>query len=99
VALGQAGGLDADAVSGVLTASGLRRGERRIRPAGLTERQVEVLRLVASGMSNREIAKRLVISLRTAEHHVQDVYLKIGASSRAGAALFAIEHGLLAKSG
>ena len=99
VAQVRAGRLDADAVSGVLTAAGLRRGERRIRPAGLTERQVEVLRLVASGMSNREISKRLLISPRTAEHHVQDVYLKIGASSRAGAALFAMEHGLLAKSG
>jgi HD-GYP domain-containing protein (c-di-GMP phosphodiesterase class II)/DNA-binding CsgD family transcriptional regulator len=99
VAQGQAGRLDADAVSGVLTAAGLRRGERHTRPSGLTGRQVEVLRLVASGMSNREIAKRLVISPRTAEHHVQDVYLKIGASSRAGAALFAMEHGLLAKSG
>jgi len=99
VAQGRAGRLDADAVSGVLTAAGLRRGERRIRPAGLTERQAEVLRLVASGISNREIAKRLVISPRTAEHHVQDVYLKIGASSRAGAALFAMEHGLLANLG
>ena len=50
---------------------------------------------MAQGMSNREIADRLVISRRTAEHHVQDVYLRIGVSTRAAAALFAMEHGLL----
>ena len=55
---------------------------------------MEVLRLVARGLSNREIAERLVISSRTAEHHVQDIYLKIGVSTRAAAALFAMEHGL-----
>jgi DNA-binding NarL/FixJ family response regulator len=65
------------------------------RPAGLTERQVEVLRLVAQGLSNPKIAQRLVIARRTAEHHVQDVYARIGVSSRAGAALFAMEHDLL----
>jgi DNA-binding NarL/FixJ family response regulator len=54
-----------------------------------------VLRLVAAGLSNPEIARRLVISPRTAEHHVQHVYAKIGVSSRAAAALFALEHGLL----
>ena len=89
------GRLDGDAVAAVLDAAGHRRGRRRERPAGLTERQLEVLRLVAAGRSNREIADNLVISTRTAEHHVQDVYLRIGAKSRAGAALFAMEHGLL----
>jgi DNA-binding CsgD family transcriptional regulator len=93
------GRLDGDAVATVLQASGLRGGVRRGRPAGLTERQVDVLRLVAAGMSNRDIAKRLVISGRTAEHHVQDIYLKIGASTRAAAALFAMEHGLIDKPG
>jgi DNA-binding NarL/FixJ family response regulator len=58
-----------------------------------------VLRLLAEGMSNRDIARRLVISPRTAEHHVQDIYLKIGATSRAAAALYAMEHGLLDKPG
>jgi DNA-binding NarL/FixJ family response regulator len=53
------------------------------------------LRLVAEGLSNREIADRLSVSPRTAEHHVQHIYAKIGASSRASAALFAMEHGLL----
>jgi HD-GYP domain-containing protein (c-di-GMP phosphodiesterase class II)/DNA-binding CsgD family transcriptional regulator len=95
----RAGELDADAVAAVLSAGGLRRGQRTIHPAGLTVRQVEVLRLVAAGSSNRDIAERLVISTRTAEHHVQDIYLKIGASTRAGAALYAMEHGLLDKTG
>ena len=50
---------------------------------------------MARGLSNREIAEQLVLSTRTAEHHVQHVYAKIGVSSRAAAALFAMEHGLL----
>jgi DNA-binding NarL/FixJ family response regulator len=54
-----------------------------------------VLRLVASGLSNRQIAHTLVISPRTAENHVQHVYTKIGASTCAAAAMFAMEHGLL----
>jgi len=95
----RAGRLDGDAVAAVLDAAGHRSGQRRPRPAGLSERQVDVLRLMAAGMSNRDIAKRLVISTRTAEHHVQDIYTKIGVSTRAGAALFAMEHGLLEKSG
>jgi DNA-binding NarL/FixJ family response regulator len=61
----------------------------------LSEREIEVLRLVAEGLSNREIGNRLFVSPRTAEHHVQHIYAKIGASSRASAALFAMEHGLL----
>jgi len=64
-------------------------------PAGLTQRQVEVLQLVARGLSNPQIADALVVSRRTAEHHVQDVYAKIGVSSRASAALFAMEHDIL----
>jgi DNA-binding NarL/FixJ family response regulator len=64
-------------------------------PAGLSDREVEVLRLVAHGLSNRQIADTLVISPRTAEHHVQHLYTKIGASTRAAAAMFAMEHGLL----
>ena len=94
-----AGRLDEDAVAGVLDAAGHSGRVRRSRPAGLTERQIEVLRLMAQGMSNRELADRLMISRRTAEHHVQDVYLRIGVSTRAAAALFAMEHGLLDKSG
>lgn len=95
----RAGRLDPDAVGAVLDTAGLPRRSRRTRPAGLTDRQVEVLRLVAVGRSNRQIAADLTISRRTAEHHVQDLYAKIGVSSRAGAALFAMEHGLLEKPG
>ena len=92
----RAGRLDAEAVAAVLRADGVERPiDRRELPAGLSEREVEVLRLVAAGCSNREIADRLVISRRTAEHHVQHVYAKIGLSTRAGATLFALEHGLV----
>ena len=65
------------------------------RPAGLTEREVEVLRLAAAGHSVREIARRLVISHHTARHHLESTYSKIGCSTRAAAVLFAAEHGLL----
>ena len=91
----RSGRLDGDAVAAVLVVSGRPARMRRVRPAGLTERQLEVLRLVAAGKSNADIARQLVISSRTAEHHVQAVYLKIGSTSRAAAALFAMEHGLL----
>ena len=89
--------LDAEAVGGVLAAAGHDATIRREPPAGLTDRQVEVLCLVAEGASNAEIAERLVISRRTAEHHVQHIYTKLGVSSRAAAALFAMEHDLLAR--
>ena len=65
------------------------------RPAGLTAREVEVLRLLARGLSNKEIAERLVISPKTAGNHVEHIYAKIDASSRAAAAMFAVQHGLL----
>ena len=93
----RAGRLDSDVVSAVLDAAGQPRTTRRhdLRPAGLSEREIEVLRLVARGCSNPQIAKRLYISRRTAEHHVQHIYTKIGVSSRAAAALFALEHDLL----
>jgi DNA-binding NarL/FixJ family response regulator len=94
----KAGRLDPDAGSAVIEAAGLRRPVRRSRPADLTERQLEVLRLVSRGLSNADIAERLVLSRRTVEHHVQDIYLKIGASTRAGAAIFAMQHGLLDQS-
>ncbi len=90
----RAGLLDADAVAAVLAAAD---GSARRRPsgaAGLTARQLEVLRLVAHGLSNREIARRLGVSPRTVDRHVSDVYQRIGVSSRAAAAMFTIEHGL-----
>lgn len=90
------GRLDADAVVAVLAAAGHDAPVvRRELPAGLTDREVEVLRLVAEGCSNKQIAQRLVISRRTAEYHVQQIYTKIGTSSRAAAAMFAMEHHLL----
>jgi HD-GYP domain-containing protein (c-di-GMP phosphodiesterase class II) len=93
---GRRGVLDADAVNAVLAAAGHEApAARRELPAGLTDREVEVLRLVADGCSNRQIADRLVISRRTAEYHVQQIYTKVGTSSRAAAALFAMEHRLL----
>jgi HD-GYP domain-containing protein (c-di-GMP phosphodiesterase class II) len=93
----RAGRLDGDAAGAVLEAAGQRRPRRRadLRPAGLSEREVEVVRLVAAGCSNPEVADRLVISRRTAEHHVQHIYAKLGVSSRAALALFAIEHELV----
>ncbi|RYP81146.1 HD domain-containing protein [Nocardioides guangzhouensis] len=90
------GGLDADCVAAVIEAAGQPRPRvRRQWPAGLSDREVEVLRLVARGLSNHQIAKRLVISRRTAEHHVQHIYAKIGHPTRAAATLFAMEHDLL----
>jgi HD-GYP domain-containing protein (c-di-GMP phosphodiesterase class II) len=94
----RAGCLDAEAVGAVLDASGQGRRRRRrgdLRPAGLSEREVEVVRLVAEGCSNPEVARRLVISRRTAEHHVQHIYAKLGVSSRPAIALFAMEHELI----
>src|SRR5204862_8353965 len=84
-----------DAAEAVLSAAGHRVPRRREGPAGLTRREVEVLRLVARGLSNKEIAERLVISPKTVSNHVEHIYAKIGASSRAAAGLFAMQHGLL----
>jgi HD-GYP domain-containing protein (c-di-GMP phosphodiesterase class II)/DNA-binding CsgD family transcriptional regulator len=90
------GALDADAVRAVLTVAGHDAPvERPEPPAGLTRREVEVLQLLAVGRTNRQIAAALSISPRTAEQHVQNLYGKIGASTRAAAALFAMEHHLV----
>jgi DNA-binding CsgD family transcriptional regulator len=69
--------------------------KRRRGDHGLTSREVEVLRLIARGRSNREIASALVISERTVARHVQNIFAKLGVSSRASASVFAAEHGLL----
>lgn len=89
-----AGRFDPECVVAVVAAAGERPSRTRW-PEGLSDREVEVLRLVARGLSNRDVAGELHISKRTAEHHVQHIYAKIGASTRAAAALFAVEHGLL----
>jgi DNA-binding NarL/FixJ family response regulator len=91
----RAGRLDDAAVDAVLRAAGHRVGRRRDGPAGLTPREVEVLGLLARGMSNKQIAERLVITPKTAANHVEHIYTKIGASNRAAAGLFATQHGLL----
>jgi HD-GYP domain-containing protein (c-di-GMP phosphodiesterase class II) len=92
----RSGRLDPDAVAAVVEAAGQPRTRRAVSaPSGLSEREIEVLRLIADGLSNPAIAKRLYISRRTAEHHVQHIYTKIGVSSRAAATLFALQNDLL----
>jgi HD-GYP domain-containing protein (c-di-GMP phosphodiesterase class II) len=91
----KSGRLEADAVEAVLAAAGHRVPRRREGPAGLTAREVEVLRLLVRGLSNKEIAGRLVISPKTVSNHLEHIYAKIDASNRAAAALFAVHHGLL----
>jgi HD-GYP domain-containing protein (c-di-GMP phosphodiesterase class II) len=90
------GKLDADAVACVLAAAGERAAPAPARwPADLTDREVEVLRLIARGRSNRQVAERLFISPKTVGRHVENLYAKIDVSSRAAAAVFAMEHRLL----
>lgn len=94
-ALARRGSLCPRAVEAVL---GTKEGKRRPRasyPAGLSEREVEVLRLVARGLTDKEIASKLGISYRTVHHHNQHAYDKVGVSTRAAAALFLIENDLL----
>jgi HD-GYP domain-containing protein (c-di-GMP phosphodiesterase class II)/DNA-binding CsgD family transcriptional regulator len=88
--------LDADAVACVLAAAGRRAAPPSPRwPADLTDREVEVLRLIARGRTNREVAQQLFIAPKTVGRHIENLYRKIGVSSRAAAAVFAMEHGLL----
>ena len=67
------------------------------RPAGLTEREIDVVALLARGLQTKQIAHRLRISAKTADHHIQNAYRKMGVSTRAGATLFAMQHGLIAR--
>jgi HD-GYP domain-containing protein (c-di-GMP phosphodiesterase class II) len=89
------GALDRDAVDAVLAVAGHRVARRKRYAAGLTAREVEVLRLLARGRSTREIAHTLVISPKTAGNHIQSVYDKAGVTTRAAASVFAMQHGLL----
>jgi len=89
------GRLDGDAVEAVLVAAGHRSSVRRARPAGLTVREVEVLRLLIRGLSSKQIATELVISPKTARNHIEHIYAKTGATSRVTASLFALRHGLV----
>jgi DNA-binding NarL/FixJ family response regulator len=93
-----AGRLDREAADAVLSASGLHLNVEvaaRPRPAGLSEREVEVLALLARGRSNKEIARVLGISPKTVGHQVMAAYRKAGVRTRAAATLFALEHRLL----
>lgn len=89
----RAGRLDADAVTAVVEAAG-EKSPRIERPAGLTEREAQVIGLLARGLQTKQVARALGISAKTADHHIQNAYGKIGVSTRAAAALFAMEHGL-----
>jgi len=86
--------LDTHAVEAVLRTAGHPVRNRAPFPAGLTGREVEVLRHVAGGRPNREIAALLSISEKTVRNHVEHIYTKIGVSNRTGAGLFALEHGI-----
>jgi HD-GYP domain-containing protein (c-di-GMP phosphodiesterase class II) len=89
------GRLDATAVAAVLDAAGQEAGRLSPpRPAGLTDREAEVLALVARGLMTKQIGQQLGISPKTADQHIQNVYAKIGVSTRAAATLFATRHGL-----
>jgi HD-GYP domain-containing protein (c-di-GMP phosphodiesterase class II) len=90
---GRLGRIEVDAV---LAASGQLAGPlRRAWPVGLTDREVEVLRLIARGRSNKSVASVLGISAKTVGRHVEHIYGKAEVRTRAGATLFAVEHGLL----
>ncbi|MDQ3660614.1 MAG: HD domain-containing protein [Actinomycetota bacterium] len=90
-----AGRLDANAVTAVLEVSG-QEIPRIERPAGLTKREAQVVGLVARGLQTKQVARALGISVKTADRHIQNAYGKIGVSTRAGTALFAMQHGLAA---
>lgn len=91
----RAGLFDHDVAEAVLAVAGHRVLRRREGPAGLTAREVDVLRLLAVGLSSKEIAAKLVISPKTARNHTEHIYTKIGATNRATASLFAMQNGLL----
>lgn len=89
------GRMDVPCTRVVLEAAGeVRRLPRSVWPSGLTDREVDVLRLVAAGLSNKQIAGRLTLSPKTVGRHAEHIYAKIGVSTRAGAALFAMDQGL-----
>jgi HD-GYP domain-containing protein (c-di-GMP phosphodiesterase class II) len=88
------GRLDPDAVTAVAEAAG-QTPPRVERPGGLTEREAEVIALLARGFQTKQVARALGISVKTADRHIQNAYRKVGVSTRAAATLFAMEHGLI----
>ena len=98
--LASQGVLEHRATHAVLVAAGHGEPEapatRRLRhPGGLSRREVDVLRLAARGLTTQAIADRLYISPKTADHHIQHIYNKIGVSTRAAAALWAMQHAVV----
>ena len=90
-----AGRLCSHAVAAVLSAAGQERPSAPAAPCGLTDREVDVLALLARGLRNKQIAAELFLSPRTVQHHIAHIYDKIDRRTRAGAAMFAMEHRLL----
>ena len=86
--------LDADACAALDSTAGQKPAVRPRTPGNLTEREVEVLRLVSEGQSNRQIATALVVSPKTIEHHVEHIFNKLGVASRTAAGVFAVQNGL-----
>jgi len=91
--------LDRDAVRAVLDAAGAPAPALPALPAGLTERELEILRLLAAGSTKPQIAAELVISQSTVHTHTVHIYAKCDVSTRAGLAMFAMRHGLAARTG
>jgi HD-GYP domain-containing protein (c-di-GMP phosphodiesterase class II) len=90
----RSGHLAPEAVAAVLDSTG-HRVQALERPAGLTERELQVVSLLARGLQTKQIARRLGISAKTADFHIQKAYRKMEVSTRAGATLFAMQHGLV----
>jgi HD-GYP domain-containing protein (c-di-GMP phosphodiesterase class II) len=90
----RAGRLDGDAAEAVLRVVPATRDEAAA--AELTQREVEVLRLLARGLTTEQIAAELAIAHKTADAHVEDVYVKAGVTTRAAATVFALQHDLIA---
>jgi DNA-binding CsgD family transcriptional regulator len=82
-----------------LDASAIGAPRRAHRPSGLTGRELEVLRLLAAGQANKEIAAELHLSAKTVSRHLTNIFNKIGVTSRAAATAFAFEHDLVGKRG
>jgi HD-GYP domain-containing protein (c-di-GMP phosphodiesterase class II)/DNA-binding CsgD family transcriptional regulator len=90
------GRLDVLSTRAVLEAAGeTRKPGRSAWPEALTDREVDVLRLLVTGLSNKQIARHLTLSPKTVGHHVEHIYAKLGVSTRAGATLYAMEKGLI----
>jgi DNA-binding NarL/FixJ family response regulator len=89
--------LDRDAIRAVLDAAGAPPPDLPPLPAALTERELDVLRRLVTGRTEREIAAELVISPSTVHTHTVHIYGKCGVSTRAGLAMFAMQHGLAGK--